>query len=242
MFFFYCILYYITSLKRNSKSIELGDHAIHQVTARLGQNARFRRLAPQPSERHRARSRSVPRRRWERRGRQAEPSARPEIFPLGRRIRTEVGQVSKQARLGKCRCSSSPLSPWRQAGPVGSLLRGLPGPPRKVLGDGGTTWAASAQGRRRGGPVAPRHKDCANRTCNNLGNSEPLWGLCHPSCPAVPRRARSLSPESASVHPCLFSAFSLRVVCARPRRGRAGRRAQPFPPRPGPPFPPVSAD
>lgn len=56
------------------------------------------------------------------------------------------------------------------------------------------------------------------------------------SFPNPPLPTRSFTTRA------FFCFFFKRVECTRPRRGRAGCRAQPFPPRPGPPFPPVSAD
>lgn len=139
------------------------------------------------------------------------------------------------------------LSAFRSSGRPGPWEVGFGDLRRKVLGGRGAPlgphlrWAEVGEQSPRG-----TKKECANRMCgmtletrDHFGVSVTPSALPFPaalSLPSPPQPTHSLTTRA------FFCFFFKRVARTRPRRGRASRRAQPFPPRPGPPFPPVSAD
>lgn len=226
--------------------MELGYHAIYKVLhwARLGQNAGFRRPA-----RSAVKAIAHPRARPQGSGEKRQAAGRnPQLArssPSGGRIRTEVCQVFRQARLSKRRCYRPPFRSRGRPGPWEVCFGGL-GPSKKNPGRRGAPLRPSLRGAGDEGDPAPRAQSSSLTASGMTLGTRDLFrvpvtpsALPFSAAPSSPKLPRSTRPFATRAFSCFF--FK-RVLCTRCRRGRAGRGAQPFPPRPGPPSPLVPAD
>lgn len=179
MFFFYCILYYINTVSKETQKALNSGIRLYKVLhgAWLGPNARFRRPARstvKATEHARA-----PSQRSDVKGKVAGSRPQLALSSPSRREHPDRSLPSFLAGPAK----QMPLlwlafSLRRQAGPVGSFLWGA-----------GVSRPLKKSPRRQGAPLGPplrrageegdplprgTKKECANRMWNDLGNSGPL--------------------------------------------------------------------
>ena len=232
----YYILYYISTVEKETrKALNLGTKLSKVLPgAWLGQKASFRLPAPVKSpEDARARSQG-----GDTKGKVAAPS--PQLAPSSPSGREDLDRTLPSFPTGLAEQMPLRPSPLRSSCRPGrgKFVRGSPGLQRKVPGGGGTTLPGRTPVERATrGPRRPRAQ--RKRARGWLTTLEtPDHFRVEVTLTALPFLAAFSLPNPPGSTRCFtsgafFCFFFKRVVCAGPRRGRAGRGAQPFPPRPG---------